>query len=274
MKDQGLKHIILFLLLFHFNLELTAENREDSNKVSCSSAMADFSVDIIPDAQGAAPQTYSEKYGTNVVYFKSGTKYELEVKNNTRKPVAANITVDGRKVNLTPMLFGGGSKRLIKGFTLARSMTETNVCDRHTHEVSTTHESFIAVAPQEDAHLQQQSFDDEQGRIVVDFFKTKYVSRPEGSHQRRRATREPPRGQARPGILVTKGGGEIFSGGTRRTGISSKRKPLGDLKRPLESLVVTICEQTGAAIVIGVNRGRAREKEREQKETTLVASTG
>ena len=105
---------------------------------------------------GVVRETYTE-YGRSV-HLAHGTHYEIRITNTTNKHIAVNLCIDGRKVNLTPILVyrevlePGDDRamlrgRKIKGFDLTRNSVEL---ENEEFETTSTYEPFVVKQPLSD----------------------------------------------------------------------------------------------------------------------------
>jgi hypothetical protein len=213
---------------------------------------ADIHVDIC-GPNGAAEQSLTE-YGRSV-HFDNGTAYTILIQSTNKRRVAANLTVDGRKVNTTPVLIGVG--RTIKGFSKSRSTLESVKDDgRHHYSISTQIEPFRAVAPPTTGHdnatgaPQTEFIDNKIGTIEIKFFGVKMVRLQPGTRTRRHLAHEHNGHSGRTmrgrnGVMVTRSGPPFTEVGTH---IGSDRKPVIDKKRFWGQYTVTICSKRVARL--------------------------
>ena len=203
---------------------------------------------IVSGTAGAAAET-ATGYGRSV-HFRHGTEYTIQIVNRRKKKVCVDIWIDGRQVNLSPILlraareWGSGKPRIIQGLALERNTADNLAFG--TYDITTTIEPFIAARASGTGRL-----DGCIGTIRFKFCHVKYIPRHDGQQRRQAAhlgggTVPVGQGCARPGVLQTSGSGNVQTTcGTHRHDSEGNRKPVGDRSRPLEVPVseITICER-------------------------------
>ena len=159
---------------------------------------------------GVVRETYTE-YGRSV-HLAHGTHYEIRITNTTNKHIAVNLCIDGRKVNLTPILVyrevlePGDDRamlrgRKIKGFDLTRNSVEL---EDDEFETTSTYEPFVVKQLLSD-FAASATTDHRIGAIEFELFATRYAPRQPGRTQQRTAPNHTPSTQhnARMGVMAT-----------------------------------------------------------------------
>jgi hypothetical protein len=205
---------------------------------------------------GAVLQSFTG-FGRSV-HFADGTPYTISILNKRRQKVAVNISVDGRKANLSPILLRSDERhaRVIKGFTLRR----TTQSDADTFDICNEIEPFIVSKPA----ASSASIDSRVGTLCFEFFEVIYRNREAGGRPPRERCQSyvpPSNRRARPGVLRTSGDGSVINTcGTHRYS-TSDRQPFADKNQRLEVPVceITICEtaQYGFVVPLDTQAGTA-----------------
>ena len=203
---------------------------------------AGISVDLLPIGgdEARAEQFDHADFGRSV-RFGVGTHYEIEVTNESAKPVFVKISIDGEKVQTPPMQVRRESKRIIRGFTesrIGREVTDTE--GRRQYETETTTSPFVATLP--DATAGANRFI---GQITFKFYPSKWVNtHPGSSHTREwlRPAGGSPTGGARDGVLQTRRG-PVRNVQCGRNGPTKSGKPVSDAKKVLGGCTITICDR-------------------------------
>jgi hypothetical protein len=178
-------------------------------------------------------QSWHTEFG-RTVHFANGTPYKIGIVNTREKKVAVDISVDGWKVNLSPILLRSmlGSDRIkprvIKGFQLRR----TTVDGGDTFEINTDYELFVASRPEESNAAR----DERIGVIRFKFFAVVYKTHGYAAPARDQlqATHELVLG-ARPGVLQSSGSGAYeTTRGQHNFNRAANRRPVPDKRQPLE----------------------------------------
>ena len=197
------------------------------------------------------------KYGRSV-HFVDGTPYHIGIRNSRKDletcrnkgKVSVCISVDGRKVHMTPILVRSERRpRVIKGFTVGRRTVEG--VDKY--EIHSDIENFVASRPE----TTSAAVDSRVGTIRFEFFEVMYRTRSDAGQAPRdrrqyRPKKCPNRGAARPGVLQSQTGGTT----TTTTGMHSfdrsvnRRMPVADTDHPPEVCEITICEQRSNTLSI------------------------
>lgn len=185
-------------------------------------------------------------YGRSV-RFADGTPYSISIKNNTDKHAAVNVTIDGRKVNLTPILLYRKKRRDIKGFDLTRQALEL---ENDEYELRGTYDPFIAQRPTP-ATGASTHVDHRIGTIQFEFLATRYAPRQPGRRLHLKASKaQQAQSNARAGVLATSGAGRaVTKTGKHFQGEEDKsgRRPVADRTRPLDPAIpsceIIICEK-------------------------------
>ena len=143
------------------------------------------------------------------------------------------VSIDNRQATRTPLFIRGGSKRLIKGFTLSRKRVECTDASAGTR-INTETEIEQFVARRQDQHSASGSHVDESlGEIRIKFVQVRFVNRPLGEHFNSlpKKNKSPTRGRARADVLVTEGGQHVTHLGYHAT--TNPRRPIWDKKKKI-----------------------------------------
>ena len=207
-------------------------------------------VDFFDLSSGGSRVAQSYDAGGQCVKFAADTRYKIEIINwNTRK-VATDVHIDGRKVNLTPVLIRAArgdkpGRRAISGFQLLRTFEERNEIKggllQSRYAVRTTEEPFIARRPSNVPNAQRAQrvqINPALGTIEFAFYAVTYVPCcKEHRSGERVAPPHTPQGHARSDVLITQGAGRVLRDG-QHTG--QQRRPVADCNRRLGDYTVTI----------------------------------
>ena len=205
----------------------------------------------IESPDGVARESFTQ-YGRSV-HFADGTVYSIRVINTTAKHAALDLTIDGTKANLTPILLyrpkrghEEGRHREIKGFDLTRNTVEL---PNDTFEITGTYTPFVAIRMP--SAYASSTTNRKIGTIRFEFFATRYATRQPGRTQQFTAKDAAPSlHNARPGVLATgRHGAVLDKSGMHRKGeenTKSGRRPIADPNRlfdpAVSSFEITICE--------------------------------